>query len=758
MKSLKSDMRLQLSILRRKSLAIFRNICLRFIPFFLILAFVTQSSTLWADTVSVPVHLSYPFLRQLLILTVFDKPANTARILVDSVGCSKIILSDPRLSGHGDSLRLVAKANATIGIESEKSCLTMMEWDGEVEVVACPVLLTGSSPLVGFEVKDSNLYNQQGERLASGIVMDYFKECVHSVFSHFQIDFGPSLDELKALLPVVLPGHSTAKVKKVVDSLHLAGVRAGSDNLTVELSMEVEALSPTSRVAEPLLTTEEMQRWEKQWESWDVFLTFIVKWMADATELAPLRATLLEILLDSRYEFRNALASDTLHETDPVRQLFVRSWKRLVPVLQEISATLPGQETLAIVAFLTAGDALQALEHLGLEITTDGLRRLARLTDERSEFNPLRYVDDADPEMRRLFGFEPVEEEQKDLEPLKLNFFMIRPAFAATSSQQSWARLDKWVPTQAELDQYLPLVRNLLDHNTNFLLKNVNISSQAASIYQKLVLAAAWQESCLRQYIVKNGKVVPLRSDSGDVGLMQVNEHVWRGFYSIHKLQWDIVYNARAGSEILLRYLVDYALPKGEHKQGNVHYLARAGYSAYNGGPSQISRYRNPKAPAKHRKIDDAFWKKYEAVQKDRECRIVECLGRTAVAKTSKAADLDKKVLGKKTQAPKPSSPPKSTKSAGLKQDSWILAQNPKHFTLQIAAFNSEQASKEFILKQPQPERFACYRLKSKGKALYAVIYGIFSKRSDADKAATSHFGKPWVRDFKSIQEIIKKQ
>ncbi|MCJ7617677.1 MAG: SPOR domain-containing protein, partial [Desulfobacterales bacterium] len=156
--------------------------------------------------------------------------------------------------------------------------------------------------------------------------------------------------------------------------------------------------------------------------------------------------------------------------------------------------------------------------------------------------------------------------------------------------------------------------------------------------------------------------------------------------------------------------------------------------------------------------IDDAFWKKYEAVQKDRECRIVECLGRTAVAKTSKAADLDKKVLGKKTQAPKPSSPPKSTKSAGLKQDSWILAQNPKHFTLQIAAFGSEQASKEFIHKQPQPERFACYRLKSKGKALYAVIYGIFSKRSDADKAATSHFGKPWVRDFKSIQEIIKKQ
>ena len=89
-----------------------------------------------------------------------------------------------------------------------------------------------------------------------------------------------------------------------------------------------------------------------------------------------------------------------------------------------------------------------------------------------------------------------------------------------------------------------------------------------------------------------------MQSSAGAVGIMQINPRVWRGFYDTNVLRTDTAYNARAGAEILRHYLVDYALRKKEHELGgSVDALARATYSAYNGGPGQIGRYRSEKAP-----------------------------------------------------------------------------------------------------------------------------------------------------------------
>ena len=73
-------------------------------------------------------------------------------------------------------------------------------------------------------------------------------------------------------------------------------------------------------------------------------------------------------------------------------------------------------------------------------------------------------------------------------------------------------------------------------------------------VFRQLLLTAAWQESCWRQFAVKDAKRVPLKSGSGDIGLMQINERVWRGLYDLQGLRWDMVYNARAGTDILENY------------------------------------------------------------------------------------------------------------------------------------------------------------------------------------------------------------
>jgi hypothetical protein len=245
--------------------------------------------------------------------------------------------------------------------------------------------------------------------------------------------------------------------------------------------------------------------------------------------------------------------------------------------------------------------------------------------------------------------------------------------------------------------------------------------------------------------VVEKRKITPLRSSTGDVGLMQVNEIVWHGFYAVDKLRWDIVYNAHAGSEILMKYLVNYVLPKGETSKGNVHDLARATYSAYNGGPSQINRFRDPNPAPLHREIDSAFWEKYQAVQRGEEYNVAECFGGTKIVA--------------KTEPDQSFSVPKEPRPGGVKQENWILSQNPMHFTLQIAALSSEKSMQEFTKKLPNREHAAFFRLNRDDKQLYVVIYGSFAQRTDAEKAARLHgFAKPWLRDFASLQKIINKK
>jgi hypothetical protein len=108
--------------------------------------------------------------------------------------------------------------------------------------------------------------------------------------------------------------------------------------------------------------------------------------------------------------------------------------------------------------------------------------------------------------------------------------------------------------------------------------------------------------------------------------MMQVNRRVWRGLYDLQGLSGDIEYNGYAGAEILMTYLTRYALRKNEHKQpgGN---LARATYSAYNGGPGHLTRYRREKQIPQLRKVDDAFWQKFQAVSSGQELAVKSCYG-----------------------------------------------------------------------------------------------------------------------------------
>ena len=361
------------------------------------------------------------------------------------------------------------------------------------------------------------------------------------------------------------------------------------------------------------------------WQQWDGFLTTVVKKLADDLP-APRRDQLGELFLDSRYQLSQALSLGT---SDPVPGLFLDTWSRLAPLLNQAASGLSPQVAAQYKSFVTTMDAAASLTSLGqrfglVQITPDMLRSASTLLGTGGA-DPLAYVLDVDHSLRALLGLTgdlPTPRVSPALGFRRAPWF-VRPAFAA---DDEFDRLNQWVPQAPEVAGYLMEVRKLLTQSSTAALGKYKLAPQYEALFRQIVFSAAWQESCWRQFVKKGETLMPLASTTGDVGMMQINRQTWRGLYDLNGLSGDIEYNSHAGSEILLHYLARYAIPKGEGRQPGGH-LARATYSAYNGGPRALSRYRNAATPPALKKVDEAFWAKFRTVSAGQELAVKRCFG-----------------------------------------------------------------------------------------------------------------------------------
>jgi len=183
--------------------------------------------------------------------------------------------------------------------------------------------------------------------------------------------------------------------------------------------------------------------------------------------------------------------------------------------------------------------------------------------------------------------------------------------------------LRRAVVTDGNARVYHEQMRELLELSAQHTLVTERVPARYRAMYQRLVKSVAWQESCWRQFVLKDGHVTWLESSTGDIGLMQVNRRVWRGFYNIRMLEWDVVYNAGAGSEILAHLMLDFSTSRdlGADSPGA---LARSTYAAYNGGPSRYLRWRGRESRVE-RLVDRSFWGKYQALAHGKTIDILSC-------------------------------------------------------------------------------------------------------------------------------------
>jgi soluble lytic murein transglycosylase-like protein len=591
--------------------------------------------------VTVPLRLPLQKIERDIKEQLFNGPDGTCVLVADERACRRFYLSGPQVSARGKLLRITCDVQVLYGGKEGPACADAQRWQGQAELAAQP-LIDDARRLLTLQVLEVSFADQGRKTVSVPELGDAAARLVTDRFAKAAVDCGPLVDRIAGLLAVLLPG-GRARVDQALRSVSLAQPRVFMFSVAMKMSMPIESLPAAPRAPAERVRAAREERLQR----WDAFVTFVSKRLG-RNRPQEQRQQVSNVLLDARYELAGAEENLTRSSADPVPGLLVRTWKGMRPVAVELSREPAAAAGSDLENFIAAGNVLAALsaqeKALNYQVTDEGLRAVAGIADPETKEDPLAYGTEVDPELRRLFGFgdplpqpviAPVMAIQHDSHGtqtiLRLLDSMIPRAWLPASA---WAaeepdpvtKLNAWVPQKSELTAYLEMVKTLLVNLGEEALAKHPLSDPYAQVYRDLVLATAWQESCWRQFIRKEDAIIPLVSSANSVGLMQVNPRVWRGVYDVEGLYGDIRYNGRAGCEILLHYLRDYAIAKGEDKlDGGIDNLPRATYAIYNGGPGHRARYRSSTTSSSLKKIDAALWQKYTAVRAGKEMEVANC-------------------------------------------------------------------------------------------------------------------------------------
>ncbi len=594
-----------------------------FIGAALILALVTPAP---AGELSVPLTIGIEHVERQVAAELGTTQDGGAVLTHDD--CNWIELRDLEVTVAMPRIRVSTAVTATAGTGFFGDSIGPGNWVGRMFVDLAPsvssdgtaVRLSPESAELRRPDGSSGPMSRPARLLAEELILPRLGEA--------RVDLRDQLAELDGLLASLQPA-ANGKEKA-----RLGGISVQPEGIVVSLALGLAPATEMPVGPEAPLDQREMAQWERLEDELDGFLTSVISNMAARADDRDLRMELLGVLLDSRLAIARSLASDDNGRADPVRELFIDSWERLRPHATTLarSEAVPGARGLGLAAFVAGSDAIRALDAMGpghgIEISRDGLRRLARLLladDAPAAFTPLPLAVDDD--LRTLFfpGMDAAPSSGHDGMASRWWQWLVPAAYAADPSPAEALR--GMLPRLSGLDDYLGVVSSLLEETVHAHLDgDTRLPVQYRDTLDPLVRATAWKETCWRHYLDNADPPSVIRSPVGAVGMMQINVRVWRGVYDMARLEADVAYNVNAGIEILEHYLVDYAIRRREHEQpGGADNLVRATYAAYNGGPGQMPRYRRDTTPARLQQIDQAFWRAYEQMKQERWPDVGSC-------------------------------------------------------------------------------------------------------------------------------------
>ncbi|WP_449245954.1 lytic transglycosylase domain-containing protein [Desulfarculus baarsii] len=590
--------------------------------------------------------LDYPLVRQLMIERAFPLPGQRAVAADSDDGCTRIDLAEPQLSGDSGMLKVRAKISVKAGVSLLGNCASPVRFDGYVDIWQQIALDQRTWRLKTHTVRTRLLDHGRRPVSVVNLVLNLVQENVPAYFDQFDIDLSPPRQDLDRQLPLFFKPEMTAQVESWLATLRPGKVEAQADAIRAQMCMTVDVPEQEQFYEETLLmpTDEEIDAFRNYWQAWDSFFVAELLSLENQPLTLDERDQVLTAMLDMRYGFLEALR-DKDTSRDLVRRQFLETWSAISPILRKYGWQSPQRPTFNYFALMSASDALAALDRLGpaigLDISREGLFRLAHLVSSDPTLGELPYSDAQNDRLRQVLGLGPAPERtapapvgeeillpMPSLEQSSWLDFFVSAAHASQidASSVDYEAIAPWLPPSSEnAPQYIERVREMMNQEADAVERKSKLSDKHRGLLRLIIEASAWQESCWRQFIAGQGRVTYLRSyNNTSVGIMQIYLDVWRGLYDPDSLRWDIRYNARAGCEILALYMKRYALKKSQNLSDDI--LARSVYAMYNGGPGQLAKFLQRHKKGEFWLSDRLFWEKYLWVKSGQFQNIAACL------------------------------------------------------------------------------------------------------------------------------------
>lgn len=596
--------------------------------------------------------LDYTLMDSIVLNRYFSEPVRKATLVDEENSCRRIILFDPAFSEENGRLTFETRISIRLGKTIFSKCLSPIAWEGYLVFYLEPSIDPGTW-LMSFSVTESKLLTLTGRpaRIA-GIAWTFAKDHVYEFIHSMAMDLAPPVDNLKNFLTPLFADMDAGQALEMVGSIKPGTITVDREGLKLSHNLIIpDDLLNRPTPPEHALSEEEIDAFVAIWEEWDTLLVSILLSLSDQPLILEERQVLMDVLLENRYTFIQELTQPGT-KSDFVRQQFLEAWSGLRPIFRRhLETGGSGVSLMGYLGFFTASDALVSLDTmgpgLGIEISRDGFVRLVRLLLNDQVPAPLAGMQTND-RLRSLLGLPPdsdISSPQENQTRYHSNILTIAAAIIsdlltareATAAEDNPAAdykemISRWMFNPDRFDAYLSDVRSLMTRAAASALEKSKLPDKHRSIYKETVLASAWQESCFRQYILsKTGAPDYLRSyDNSSVGIMQINERVWKGLYDIRKLRWDIRYNAAAGCEILDIYFNRYALRYMKNLKNASSWtgdqLAGSVYAMYNGGPREFKRYVKRYERKRFYKSDKLFRAKLGWVKASEWQNLDKCL------------------------------------------------------------------------------------------------------------------------------------
>jgi len=98
---------------------------------------------------------------------------------------------------------------------------------------------------------------------------------------------------------------------------------------------------------------------------------------------------------------------------------------------------------------------------------------------------------------------------------------------------------------------------------------------------------------------------------------------------------------------------------------------------------------------------------------------------------------------------------------SSLKNEKFIVTQNPKLWTFQLISLGSVSDMRQYIKNNKIEKGSHFFKRTVNGKTRYTLIFGVYKSRKEAQQQLTSlpkniRVGKPWIRQYADIQALMK--